>query len=193
MNTYKSLLIGIAVCFVASCGAPGYGSKDHWTNKGGKIYKKGDSIVIEGIGIAQGIQNLQLAREMAESRARADVATKLGTFIARLREDYMSSVTDNVKDRKSCEEQFVRVTGKEFTAQMLMGVSIEDRHYDDKKDAHFALAKLDMKMADFASNLKSTVKPVVAEQIKGNAEENLKKLDKTLENALEKGVPTPEK
>lgn len=162
----------------------------NWALKGDRIYKdaKTGTVIVEGVGTAQGIKNVALARETADSRGRANVATKFGTIITRLREDYQKSVSDLTNE--PVEEQLVRVTGKEFTTQMLVGCEVIDRFYDEKNNVWYSRCKLDMSMSSLADNFKNQVKPVVAQRIKTNADEALKRLDSTVDNYLKNGIPT---
>ena len=88
-----------------------------------------------GCGEESGIQNVALQTQTADSRARADLAKTLDTYVASFFKDFMSSATISAKTNKDKkgglseteEKQFVSSITKEVTDMTLYGVQVKDR------------------------------------------------------------------
>jgi len=139
----------LAAGVLAGCGtatvAPGpiAAQGPEWVNKGSGAFNREGQAVFYGVGIAQGIKNRALSVEAADSRARAEIAKTMETYVASLTKSYMASTTAGAMD-KSSEEQHVQNTLKTFTQKTLSGVEIVDHWKDPSDGTMFALAKLDL-------------------------------------------------
>lgn len=163
-----------------------------WVSMGGAAFDDNMKAALYGVGVVSNIKNPSLAIPEAKSRAREDLANNLGTFVTALRERYMSSISELTDDKAGTEEQMVRQTGKEFVAEYLTGATIMSTWHDANSNMWFSLAKMTFDSKGVAEKFKSSVKPVVQERIKQNAEEALKRLDQTVDNYLKTGVPAPD-
>ncbi|MBI4242948.1 MAG: hypothetical protein HY606_02555 [Planctomycetes bacterium] len=162
--------------------------RDGWVTKGGRIYKKGESVVVEGVGIMKGTNNPAMGRRNAQERAKEEIAGRIETMIASLRKDFMKSVSDMTSE--PLDEQLVEVTGKSFTQQVISFYQTIDTHIDAKANTYYEYGKMDLGMQELANKFKSAVKPVVAQRIKQNSDEAFKRLDDTINNYFEKGIAT---
>lgn len=161
----------LATAFLlTACGGP---KKPDWVMKGSGAFK-GDSKVIYGVGIAEGIQSEALRRATADNRAIAEISKQLSTISTSLMRDYMSS-TAVPAEAKGNEEQYVENTIKTFTSNVVSGVKVMDR-YQSKEGTLYSLSTLNIdelkKLAGEVKGLSSSVR----EYIKENAEKAFDKM-----------------
>jgi hypothetical protein len=120
-----------------------------WVNKGSGAFGGDRGKIFYGVGIASGIHNAPMRRSTADSRARAEIAKTLDTYVAVLNKDYMASTTaGNMK--VSSEEQHVQQALKTYSQMELSGATIVD-HWLDTDGTEYSLAQLDM--VTFKENL----------------------------------------
>ena len=145
-------LIGIAALALAACGGGGqqpqqaqqvqHAPGPDWVSRGSGAFGGDKGKTFYGVGIASGIRNAAMRRSTSESRARAEIAKTLDTYVSVLNKDYMASTTAG--DMKaSSEEQHVEQALKTYSQMELSGVQIVD-HWVDNDGNEYALAQLDM-------------------------------------------------
>src|SRR5438128_4703988 len=113
-----------------------------WVNRGSGAFGGDKGKVFYGVGIASGIRNAAMRRSTTDSRARAEIAKTLDTYVAVLNKDYMASTTAGDMSASS-EEQHVEQALKTYSQTELSGVGIVD-HWVDNDGTEFSLAQLDM-------------------------------------------------
>src|SRR4051795_5911219 len=113
-----------------------------WVNRGTGAYGGDKGKIFYGVGIASGIRNAAMRRSTSDSRARAEIAKTLDTFVSVLNKDYMASTTAGDMSASS-EEQHVEQALKTYSNMELSGVTIVD-HWVDTDGTEFSLAQLDM-------------------------------------------------
>ena len=113
-----------------------------WVNRGSGAFGGDKGKVFYGVGIASGIRNAAMRRSTADSRARAEIAKILDTYVSVLNKDYMASTTAGDMNASS-EEQHVEQALKTYSQMEMSGVVVVD-HWVDTDGTEFALAQLDM-------------------------------------------------
>jgi hypothetical protein len=174
----KNVIFGImAVAMLAACGG---GEKPqqsgqilvqgapNWVNKGSGAFNGEKGRVFYGIGISSGIRNAALRRQDADSKARADIAATMNTYVTRLTKSYAASTMANDPSATS-EEQHVSDALKTFTQMQLSGVGIVD-HFVAADGTEYALAQLDMDGFKNGMDKMKELNATVKNAVKANAE-----------------------
>ncbi len=118
-----------------------------WTNKTTWI----EGRTMYAVGLVAGIRNRGLAMSTAGNRARAEMAKLTEVYTAQLMKDYSASISTGDLSNAS-EEQLIEQATKTFASQLLVGVQIVDRYFDDPNRIIYALARLDLdKQAEIAA------------------------------------------
>src|SRR5258708_3881830 len=120
-----------------------------WVKRGSGAFGGDKGKMFYGVGIASRSHNVAMRRSTSDSRARAEIAKTLETYVAVLNKDYQSSTTPGDISASS-EEQHVQEALKTYSQMELSGVVIID-HWLDNDGTEYALAQLDM--ASFKGNL----------------------------------------
>src|SRR5437763_13478777 len=113
-----------------------------WVNRGSGAFGGEKGRIFYGVGIASGIRNAAMRRSTSDSRARAEIAKTLDTFVSVLNKDYMASTTAGDMSASS-EEQHVEQALKTYSNMAVSGVTIVD-HWVDNDGTELPLAQLDM-------------------------------------------------
>ena len=106
-----------------------------WVTRCAAAFPDAGKDAFYGCGSESGITNISLQTQTADSRARADLAKTLDTYVASFFKDYMSSASVMAKTNKDKkggvsateEKQFVSSITKEVTELTLYGVQVKDR------------------------------------------------------------------
>ena len=147
-----------------------------WVTRGAGAFKDETGLAFYGVGVVQGIANRGLEMQTADSRARADLARALDTYVANFMKDFMSSAVSS--DMKSSDEQqFVSSITKSITETTLVGSQIVN-HYRGPDGTLYALGRLSFD--DVGKGMKEQVKKRSAE-LKLTADQAVKELDEQLE------------
>lgn len=167
MNRLKQgMMLAVVGLMLAACG--GGPKKPDWVMKGSGAFKA-DKKVFYGVGIAEAIQSEALRRTTADNRAINEISKQLSTISTSLMRDYMAHASVPAT-AKANEEQYVENTVKTFTNNVVSGVKVADRYYDEKRNVFYSLAVLNLDdlegMADQMQSLSSEVR----DHIKANAE-----------------------
>ena len=133
-----------------------------WVEKGSGAYKDDENKrVFYGVGTSTGIRNYSFMRQVADDRARADLAKVFKFYVGALTKDYQGHVTAG-DFSKSREEQSVDGAMKVVTSATLSGVMIIDHYEFPERGEFFSLAKLDLnRFSEYLSRYKSLSKEVV--------------------------------
>jgi hypothetical protein len=113
-----------------------------WVNKGSGAFGGDKGKVFYGVGIASGTNDAPMRRSTADSRARAEIAKTLDTYVAVLNKDYVAQASAG-KNKASGEEQHVHQLLKTYSQKELSGATIVD-HWLDTDGTEYSLAQLDM-------------------------------------------------
>jgi hypothetical protein len=178
MNVKK--LIGIAIFLaLAACGGGSnnqpqmsnqvqHASGPDWVNRGSGAFGGDKGRTFYGVGIASGIHNAAMRRSTTDSRARAEIAKTLDTYVSVLNKDYMASTTAG--DMKaSSEEQHVEQALKTYSQMELSGVLIVD-HWVDNDGTEYSLAQLDMDAFKNNMDKMKELNEQVKQQVRANAD-----------------------
>ncbi len=140
----------------------------NWVNKGSGAFNGEKGRVFYGIGISGGVRNAALRRQDSDSKARADIAATLNTYVTRLTKSYAASTTAG-DPNVSSEEQHVSDALKTYTQMQLSGVAIVD-HWIANDGTEYALAQLDMDGFKGQMDKMKELNAKVKEQVKANAD-----------------------
>jgi hypothetical protein len=147
----------------------------NWVNKGSGAFNGEKGRVFYGIGISGGIRNPALRRQDADSKARADIAATLNTYVTRLTKSYSASTLAGDPNQSS-EEQHVQDALKTYTQMQLSGVGIVD-HWVANDGTEYALAQLDMDGFKGQMDKMKELNAKVKEAVKANADKAFDELN----------------
>lgn len=139
-----------------------------WVNKGSGAFGGEKGRVFYGVGISGGIKNPAMRRSSSDSRARAEIAKTLDTYVSVLNKDYMASTTAGDMSASS-EEQHVSQALKTYSQMQLSGVVIVD-HFVANDGTEYSLAQLDMAAFKDSMDKMKELNAKVRDQVKANAE-----------------------
>jgi LPP20 lipoprotein len=170
------LSIAFSLALISGCGGkkltsgPIAKKAPAWVNMGSGAFKDSDrNKAFYGVGMVNGIRNKSLAIQAANTRARAEIAKILDSYVAVLTRDYMSSTyADGMEN--SAEEQKVSVTLKSMTQYTLKGAEIIEYWKDEEDGTFFSLAKLDYEDVKKSLIESNNVAPKLKNFVKANAD-----------------------
>ncbi len=169
LKRWGALFLGMAI--VAACGGP---KKPDWIMKGSGAFKA-DKKVFYGVGIAEGIQSEALRRTTADNRAINEISKQLSTISTSLMRDYLASASVPA-DKKANEEQNVENTVKTFTNNVVSGVKVVDRYYDEKRNVFYSLASLSLDELEGMTDQMQSLSNDVRDHIKAHADQAFDKM-----------------
>ena len=146
-----------------------------WVNRGSGAFGGEKGRIFYGVGIASGIRNAAMRRSTSDSRARAEIAKTLDTFVSVLNKDYQASTTAGDMSA-SAEEQHVEQALKTYSNMELSGVTIVD-HWVDTDGTEFALAQLDMEQFKNGMDKMKELNAKVRDAVRANAEKAFDELN----------------
>lgn len=147
----------------------------NWVNKGSGAFNGEKGRVFYGIGISGGVRNAALRRQDSDSKARADIAATLNTYVTRLTKSYAASTTAG-DPNVSSEEQHVSDALKTYTQMQLSGVAIVD-HWIANDGTEYALAQLDMEQFKNGMDKMKELNAKVRDAVRANADKAFDELD----------------
>lgn len=181
-RAWKGLCIGVAIgaLFFVGCAtkkpAPSAKGRPAWVDQGSGAFDVDKGKIFYGVGIASGIKNKALLVSTADSRARAEVAKILETYVAFLAKDYMASTTAGDMSA-SAEEQHVEQALKNFTKTTLHGARIINHWRDPEDESLFSLCEMDLFAFKEALNDYKELDSQVRDYVRENAEKLHKQLE----------------
>ena len=113
-----------------------------WALIGGGAFTDERGKAFYGVGSATGIKNYSLQRQVADDRARADLAKVFEFYVETLTKDYQAHTTAGSFDT-STEEQNSEAAVKVVVSQTLRGVMIIDHFEVIERQEMISLARLD--------------------------------------------------
>ena len=113
-----------------------------WALTGGGAFTDEKGKAFYGVGSATGIKNFSLQRQVADDRARADLAKVFDYYVETLTKDYQAHTTAGSFDT-STEEQNSEAAVKVVVSQTLRGVMIVDHFEVIERKEFISLARLD--------------------------------------------------
>jgi hypothetical protein len=124
-----------------------------WVISGGGAFTDVKGKAFYGVGSATGIKNFSLQRQVADDRARADLAKVFEFYTQALTKDYQAHTTAGNFDASS-EEQNSEFAMKVLVTSTLRGVIIIDHFEIPERREMLSLARLDYDA--FTQNLERT-------------------------------------
>ena len=113
-----------------------------WVLTGGGAFTDEKGKAFYGVGSATGIKNYSLQRQVADDRARADLAKVFEVYTETLTKDYQAHTTAG-SFATSTEEQNSEAALKVVVSQTLRGVMIIDHFEVIERQEMISLARLD--------------------------------------------------
>ena len=113
-----------------------------WVLVGGGAFTDAKGKAFYGVGSATGIKNYSLQRQVADDRARADLAKVFEFYVETLTKDYQAHTTAG-SFAESTEEQNSEAALKVVVSQTLRGVVIVDHFEIPERRELISLARLD--------------------------------------------------
>ncbi len=113
-----------------------------WVLVGGGAFTDAKGKAFYGVGSATGIKNFSLQRQVADDRARADLAKVFDYYVETLTKDYQAHTTAG-SFATSTEEQNSEAAVKVVVSQTLRGVTIVDHFEVIERQEFLSLARLD--------------------------------------------------
>ena len=145
------LLVGLILLFGACASIPQIPEEPKalseydapsWTLIGGGAFTDDRGKAFYGVGSATGIKNYSLQRQVADDRARADLAKVFEYYVETLTKDYQAHTTAG-SFAESTEEQNSEAALKVVVSQTLRGVVIVDHFEIPERRELISLARLD--------------------------------------------------
>jgi len=145
------LLVGLIVLFGACTSIPQIPEPPKalvdykapkWVLTGGGAFTDDKGKAFYGVGSATGIKNYSLQRQVADDRARADLAKVFEYYVEALTKDYQAHTTAGTFV-ESTEEQNSEAALKVVVSQTLRGVTIVDHFEVIERKELISLARLD--------------------------------------------------
>lgn len=165
-----------AGCFLVLLLLGGCGGAPDWVKEGSGVMNQDDSKSIYGVGTVEKVPMESIAWEIAENRARAEVAKSFETYTAYLMRDYVATTAATESSGVSAEQDVQRAV-KTFTAVTLNGVRQIERYKDEEKDMYYVLAKLSFKDMQEALNQAKELDKEVKNFVKKNGERIFDRLE----------------
>jgi hypothetical protein len=113
-----------------------------WVLSGGGAFTDKQGKAFYGVGSATGIKNFSLQRQVADDRARADLAKVFEVYTETLTKDYQAHTTAG-NFASSTEEQNSEIAIKVVVSSTLRGVMIVDHFEIPERGEFISLARLD--------------------------------------------------
>lgn len=159
----------------------------NWVRMGSGAFQ--DQKKIYGVGVANMTLSEAMDRIRCDTRARAELAKILNTYVASLVTDFMENNRDFFSQEKEGLEEFTQSIIKTVTEASLVGSQIVDRYIDEKRKIHYCLAMLeiDNALTSFADKMREAARKQHRAIVKEKSDEMLKKLDEELKKKTERG------
>jgi len=145
------LLVGLIFLFGACVSVPEFPPQPKalvdykapkWVLVGGGAFTDSEGKAFYGVGSATGIKNYSLQRQIADDRARADLAKVFEYYVETLTKDYQAHTTAG-SFATSSEEQNAEAAVKVVVSSTLRGVTIIDHFEIPERRELISLARLD--------------------------------------------------
>ena len=155
-----------------------------WVLSGGGAFTDKQGKAFYGVGSATGIKNFSLQRQVADDRARADLAKVFEVYTETLTKDYQAHTTAG-SFATSTEEQNSEAALKVVVSQTLRGVMIIDHFEVIERQEMISLARLDYDA--FKRNVEQAEEfRVLPPQVRKDIKERADKLHEEMEAEAKK-------
>ena len=190
------LLVGLIFLFGACVSVPEFPPQPKalvdykapkWVLVGGGAFTDSEGKAFYGVGSATGIKNYSLQRQIADDRARADLAKVFEYYVETLTKDYQAHTTAG-SFATSTEEQNSEAAVKVVVSTTLRGVTIIDHFEIPERGELISLARLDYNA--FKQNVEQAeefkvLPPKVRQDIKDRADALHKEMEKEAQKLKE--------
>jgi hypothetical protein len=136
--------------FLAACSSSptiesdmGISGAPDWVNEGTQAVDNDDGRFVYGVAFAPPLNDMALQTSAADTRARAEVARMVSTYIDHTISDYAASSGDTATSS-------IQQTLNSSTQTVLNGAKIKGHWKDDKSGNIYSFAEMDMKALDDA-------------------------------------------
>jgi len=147
-----------------------------WVIRGAGAFKDDTGVAFYGVGVINGISNAKLELQTSDSRARADFAKALDTYVANFMKDFISSAPAAGMN-SSAHEQFVSSITKSVTETALVGSQIVN-HFRGPDGTLYALARL---IFDDVANMMKSEMSKRSSELGMNSNAAIQKMDADLQ------------
>ncbi|HKK01603.1 MAG TPA: hypothetical protein VJ955_05500 [Desulfuromonadales bacterium] len=172
-----SLQIGCTLNYRESATPP------DWIVRGSGAFKISGSDAFYGVGSVRGIDSRSKAEQIANLRARGEIANQLDLYTRQLYHDYRAATLART-GKPAPLMQYPELTLGIMTETMVRGVQIVDTWKDRKTDTVYSLASLEFAGAKASLSQVSGVTPEFQRYIRSHAE-------KTFDAILKRDVARP--
>lgn len=181
MKIVKGVLFALVI--ISACGK----KAPDWVIKGAGAF--GNSKKFYGVGVADMTKSEYMDRTRCDTRARAEIAKTLNTYIASLVTDFVENNRDFFSPEKEGLDEFTQSIIKAVAEATLVGSQIIDRYIDKDKKVHYCLAELnaDEAITQLMNKMREAAKQQHRAIVKERSDEMLKKLDEELKKKSERG------
>lgn len=152
-----------------------------WVNQGSGAFSDESAKVFHGVGAVSGISSPSLAVQVADARARADIARQLDTYVAALGRDYQASQSVPVAPAATGttpprEAQQVEQTLKTVTQVSVRGARVLEHWKDPESGTLYSLVKLDLQAFKSALEGLQQIDPELKSFVGSRAEQSFEQL-----------------
>ena len=150
IRTVYGIITALLVTLLSACGGSPTIESDmnikgapDWVNEGTQAVDNPDGRYLYGVGVAPPMNDESLQRSTADSRARAELAKIVSTYVDSTLSDYAAASGDSATS--SIEQSL-----KSSTQTVLNGARIKGRWRDPRTGSVYSFAEMDMKALDDA-------------------------------------------
>lgn len=149
-----------------------------WVNRGSGAFADADAKVFHGVGAVAGIASPSLAVQVADARARADIARQLETYVSAMVRDYQSSQSAPAASGtpQPREAQQVEQALKTVTQVSVRGARVLEHWKEPESGTLYALVKLDLKEFKSALEGLQEIDPELKSFVRARAEQSFEQL-----------------
>lgn len=144
-----------------------------WVNRDGGAFDESRDKLF-ATGAISNVQNIGLARNTADSRARANLQAILNTYVKGMVEDYARSTSQG---DKVSEEQDILQAQRVIVEGTLAGSRIIDRCHDRGAATLYSLVVLDLSWIEEFVGKQQALNEKLRDHIRANARQALDRLD----------------
>lgn len=148
-----------------------------WIERGSGAFNDGGVEVFYGVGSASGGESRSQTEQIANLRARADIAAQLDPYVLKLYHAYQAAILART-GKPAPPEQYPELTLGTISEVAVHGVRIVGTWRDPKTGTVYSLAKLEVAEIKASLPQMSGVDPALLQYIRGNAGEVFKTMQK---------------
>jgi len=159
-----------------------------WVTKGAAAFSPKEK-KLYGVGVSELSPNEAMTRVRCDTRARADLARALDSYVASLITDFMEEHKDYFNKDAEGSDEFTQIVIKSTTEATLIGSKVIDRYIDEKRKVMYCLVELEIDnvLQEAFNKMKEAARQKHRAIVKERSEEMLQKLDEELKKRTERG------